>query len=172
MVFKRLILVAGLILAAPAFAQTDGAPARIAAMIACRAIAGDTARLACFDNAAASIDAAQAKGDLVVLDRKTVIARKQSRFGLPAAKTDLFGGGVADQATSFTQLDTTIRSARPAGSIGRWNVALADGSVWQTIDALPLPPKAGATIAVKQAPLGGYRATIARQRSVLVKRLR
>lgn len=172
MFFEPFMAAAALSLAAPAIAQTDAATVQIKDMIGCRAVTDNTERLACFDRAAASIDAAQSKGELVVLDRRAVIARKQSRFGLPTVGTDLFGGSAADKATTFTQLDTTIRAAAQAASVGRWNLELADGSVWQTIDAPSLPPRAGAAITVRQASLGGYRATIARQRSILVKRLR
>ncbi len=172
MLFKPFMVAIGLTLPVPALAQAGDATARLRDMIGCRTTIDDARRLACFDKAVASIDAAQSKGELVVLDRRNVIARKQSRFGLPAPRTDMFGGGPADKATSFTQLDTTIRAARLAGSTNRWNLELADGSVWQTIDAPPLPPEVGTKIVVKQASLGGYRATIARQRSILVKRLR
>ena len=49
---------------------------------------------------------------------------------------------------------------------------LANGSVWQTVDALTFPPDPGDKIILKEASLGGYRASIAGGRSILVKRIR
>ncbi|MFN3620494.1 MAG: hypothetical protein ACK4S7_09375, partial [Sphingorhabdus sp.] len=95
-------------------------------------------------------------GDILVIDRKQVVADKRAGFGLPRTPTEVFGGGAADKATRVDQLDSTIRSAVPSNSFGRWNLRLADGSEWQTIDAIPAPPRPGTAILVKQASLGGY----------------
>ncbi|WP_375402711.1 hypothetical protein [uncultured Sphingomonas sp.] len=138
----------------------------------CRAIAADGDRLACFDRLAARIAAARTSGDLLVLDRRQVVERKRQRFGLANPPSDVFGGGEADRATEVSRLDTTIRMAKPAGPYGRWNLELANGSVWQSVDTLPFPPKASAPIALRTATLGGFRASIAGGRTFLVKRLR
>lgn len=138
----------------------------------CRAITGASDRLACFDRLAERIVAARTSGDLLVLDRREVVARKRRSFGLPNPTGEVFGGGAADRATEVTELDTTIRAATAAKVYGRWNLELAGGSVWQTIDTLALPPRTNAPIKVRAASLGGFRATINGGRSVLVKRLR
>lgn len=138
----------------------------------CRAIAAPTDRLACFDRLAERIAAARTSGDLLVLDRRQVVERKRRSFGLPNPTGEVFGGGEADRATEVAELDTTISAATPAKAYGRWNLQLAGGSVWQTIDPLALPPKANASIKLKSASLGGFRASINGGRSVLVKRLR
>ncbi|MBC3942826.1 hypothetical protein [Sphingomonas albertensis] len=163
---------ASLLFSVPAVAQ-DGRLANPLTDIArCRTIKPDAKRLACFDAAAVSVSIAERSGDILVIDRKQVVADKRAGFGLPRTPTDVFGGGAADKATRVDQLDSTIRSAVPSNSFGRWNLRLADGSEWQTIDAIPVPPKTGTAIVVRQASLGGYRATIGKGRSVLVKRLR
>jgi hypothetical protein len=138
----------------------------------CRAIAADADRLACFDRLAGRIAAARTSGDLLVLDRRQVVERKRRSFGLANPTSEMFGGGEADRATEVTQLDTTIRTAKPAAAYGRWNLELANGSVWQTVDTLSFPPKASAPITLKTATLGGYRASINKGRTFLVKRLR
>lgn len=138
----------------------------------CRAISADADRLACFDRLAARIAAARTSGDLLVLDRRQVVERKRRSFGLANPTSEVFGGGEADRATEVTQLDTTIRAAKPAAAYGRWNLELANGSVWQTVDTLSFPPKVAAPITLKTATLGGFRASINKGRTFLVKRLR
>lgn len=158
--------------AIPAGAQDGAAVRQVDELSRCKAIAQDSARLACYDRATATILASRASGELMVMDRKTVIARKQSRFGLATPTSDMFGGGKDDDNTEVRQIDTKIASVKAANSYGRWNLELANGSVWQTIDALTFPPDPGDKIVLKEAPLSGYRASIAGGRSVLVKRIR
>lgn len=138
----------------------------------CRVVPADADRLACFDRLAARIAAARTSGDLLVLDRRQVVERKRRSFGLANPSGDVLGGGEADRVTEVTQLDTTIRTAKPAAAYGRWNLELANGSVWQSVDTLPFPPRSSAPITLKNATLGGYRASIAGGRTFLVKRLR
>lgn len=156
----------------PAGAQDGVAVRQVDELSRCKAIAQDSARLTCYDRAAATILASRASGELMVMDRKTVIARKQSRFGLATSTSDMFGGGKDDDTTQVRQIDTKIASVKAANSYGRWNLELANRSVWQTIDALTFPPDPGDKIVLKEAPLSGYRASIASGRSVLVKRIR
>lgn len=163
---------AALLCNAPAIAQDGGTVRQFDELQRCKAIPQDRERLACYDQAAGTILASRAAGDLMVLDRKTVIARKQSRFGLAVPTSEMFGGGKADDATEVRQLETSIKIARPANAYGRWNMELANGSVWQTVDALTFPPDPGDKIILKEASLGGYRASIAGGRSILVKRIR
>ena len=161
-----------LLVSAPAVAQTDGAANPLTDIMRCRSLQPDANRLACFDAAAAAASSAERAGDILVIDRKQVVAVKRAGFGLPSNPTDLFGGNAADKATKVDRLESTIRSATPSRGTGRWNLRLADGSEWQTIDPIPADPKPSTAIVVKQASLGGYRATIGNGRSILVKRLR
>ncbi|WP_322964643.1 hypothetical protein [Sphingomonas fuzhouensis] len=158
--------------ASPVLAQDETAVRQFDELQRCKTTPDDHARLACYDRAATTILASRAAGDLMVLDRKTVIARKQSRFGLAVPTGEMFGGGKADDATAVRQLDSSIRAVKAANAQGRWNMELANGSVWQTIDTLGFPPDAGDRIVLKEAPLGGYRASVAGGRSILVKRIR
>lgn len=167
-----MVAVASTLIGAHAMAQDGAAVRQFDELQRCKAIAQNQERLACYDRATATILTSRAAGDLMVLDRKTVIARKQSRFGLPVPTSEMFGGGKADDTTEVRQLDASIKVAKPAGIYGRWNMELDNGSVWQTVDALSFPPDAGDKIVLKEAPLGGYRASIAGGRSILVKRIR
>lgn len=170
--FLKPLGLVSLLFSVTAVAQDGRSANPLTGIVRCRAIQADAERLACFDAAAASVSIAERTGDILVIDRKQVVADKRAGFGLPSRPTDLFGGGAADKATKVDRLDSTIRSAIAANSAGRWNLRLADGTEWQTIDAIPAPPRPGTAILVKQASLGGYRATIGKGRSVLVKRLR
>lgn len=131
----------------------------------CRRISTDSERLACFDRAAAALVAARGKGELIVLDREKVVERRRQRFGL-AMDSD---PGI--NAAEVTELTLSVRTARPAKSPGRWDLELANGSVWQTIDPVRFAPKVGDEITLKIATMGGFRARID-GRSVLIKRVR
>lgn len=169
----RLIPFAALLLAAPAAAQTAADASRTVDQLGqCRAVSADGERLACFDRLAERIVAARKSGDLLVLDRKQVVDRKRRAFGLANPTANVFGGGAEDEATEVTELDTTVQSAAATANPGRWNIQLANGMVWQSIDSLPVPPRSGAPIKLKTAILGGYRASINGGRSFLVKRVR
>lgn len=169
----RLILPAALLVSAPASAQSDANPSRTVDRLAeCRAVSADAERLACFDRLADRIVAARKSGDLLVLDRKQVVERKRRAFGLANPTANVFGGGAEDKATEVTEIDTTVQSAAATANPGRWNIQLANGMVWQSVDALPVPPRSGAPIKLRTAILGGYRASINGGRSFLVKRLR
>lgn len=173
----RLIVIACSLLVTPAaFAQSDGrsdGSSRVVdTMVACRTIVPDSERLACFDRAAGQVASARRSGELLVLDRSQVLERKRRVFGLANPLGDVFGGGDADRATQVTELITTIRAAAPASAYGNWQIELANGSLWQSIDTLMYAPKVGAPITLRRAPLGGYRASIGGARSFLVKRTR
>lgn len=141
-------------------------------LIACRAVHEDAGRLACFDRTAEKLAGARSSGDLMVLDRKTIVARKQQRFGLATPTSEMFGGGAADQATEVRQLDSKVVAAASAKVYGRFDVQLANGSVWQTVEPMAFAPKVGATVTVKEGALGSYRLSVSGDRSVLAKRIR
>lgn len=162
-----------LLLVAPAAGQDASDATRTVDQLAeCRTIAADGERLACFDRLTARILAARKSGELLVLDRKRVVERKRASFGLANPRGDVFGGGAEDEATAVRELDTTVRNVGPTANPGRWNIELANGMVWQSVDSVPVPPRAGAPIKLKTALLGGYRASVNGGRSFLVKRLR
>lgn len=168
----RPILTLALVVAhAAAAAQTD-TTRTVDQLAECRAVTGDAERLACFDRLAERILAARKSGDLLVLDRKQVVERKRRTFGLTNPSGDVFGGGAEDKATEVSELETTVQSVAATAGVGRWNIQLANGMVWQSVDSLPVPPRAGTPIKLKTAILGGFRASLNGGRSFLVKRLR
>ncbi|MEG3160621.1 hypothetical protein U1763_08905 [Sphingomonas sp. LB2R24] len=166
----------GLVAGGPALAQSGAqsgsdSSKTLDTLANCQVIAADAARLACFDSAAGQIASARKSGNLLALDRGKVIERKRQRFGLADAAQSPLGGGEADRLTKVTEVRTTIASVKPS-SYARYSLQLANNTVWETIEPLTLQPRPGTAIVVKQSGFGGFRATIAGERPILVKRQR
>lgn len=158
------------LLAAPVAAQTADTTRTVDQLAECRAVPADADRLRCFDRLAERITAARSSGDLLVLDRRQVVERKRRAFGLTGPARDAFT--TTGEVAAVTELNTSIQAIGPTPTPGRWNLQLADGTVWQSVDTLPFPPRKGSAVKVRTASLGGFRASIEGGRSFLVKRLR
>jgi hypothetical protein len=154
-------------LGAPATAADQNATKSLDELVTCKAIVQDAARLACFDRVSGKIIAARASGDLLTLDRDKVVANKRRAFGLTKQGESPLG----ERAIDITKVDPTIAGVRQSG-YNRYRLDLANDTSWETIDPPALEPQVGAPITVRKASLGGFRATIAGGRSILVKRLR
>ncbi|MEH3121824.1 MAG: hypothetical protein PGN16_07560 [Sphingomonas phyllosphaerae] len=140
------------------------------AVIRCRAIAGDTERLKCFDAAAGALNGAIAARQVVVVDRAKVEAERRARFGERRRAADL----PSLQDADGNKLDTLTGKLAQAAqtSDGNWSFTLADGSRWLQTDgqAFAVAPRAGETVVVKRAALGSYKLTVGRQPGVRVRR--
>lgn len=170
MAVKR--LASGMILvmtpAASGWAQQPVGSDALRQIAACRDVRDDAARLGCFDRAAGDVTDAQRRGDLVVVDRKAVVARRQRAFGLPAAN----GLAAADvRGADVKELTGVVRASMPTRTPGRFQFKLADGSTWEMLDPVA-PPRAGETATITATRLGGFRAKIGTRHAVMVKRLR
>ncbi|WP_219754006.1 hypothetical protein [Sphingomonas folli] len=148
--------------AAPASAQQgSGAQRVLDGFAACRAIADGAERLACYDRASAALEQAVKQNDLRIVDRAEVRRARRSLFGLNLPDLGLLGGGAdrgePDQRETFSEINTTVRSAR-AGANGRGEITLADeGSpVWQTTDPMPFPPRAGTKVRIRKGAMGAF----------------
>lgn len=147
---------------APVSAQSGGGAQRVLGDFAtCRAIADAGERLACYDKASAALEQAVKQNDVRIVDRADVRRARRSVFGLNLPDLGLLGGGAdrgeTDQRETFSEINTTVRSARP-GANGRGEITLADeGSpVWQTTDAMPFPPKPGAKVRIRKGTMGAF----------------
>ncbi|MET0376651.1 MAG: hypothetical protein ABW128_20655 [Rhizorhabdus sp.] len=156
-----LIVVGGAGAMSAAQAQTGSSERVLRSFSDCRAIAAPDARLACFDKAAASLEAAVKAKDVTIVDRQDVRKARRSLFGFTLPKIDLFGGsGPArpdEKEDAFTELNTTVASSRPVAN-GRVEIRLVgEGDpVWQTTDPMNFPPRAGEKIRIRQGTLGNY----------------
>ena len=158
-------------LACPALARDDKlASTALDELSVCQAVVGDSSRLACFDRASRRILAARDAGDLLALDRTKVVENKRRAFGLMGQSDLPLGGGSVDREITVKKLETTI-AAVTRSTAGRYRLRLADGTIWETVEPLMLEPRRGAAIVLNRATLGGYRASVAGGRSVLVKRI-
>jgi hypothetical protein len=128
---------------------------------ACKAIAATDARLACFDKATAALEAAVDAKDVRIVDRQEIRKARRSLFGFTIPKVALFGGGddapgKDDKEEAFSEINTTVASARAVDN-GRVEIRLVDeDAVWRTTDPMAWPPKTGAKIRIRRGTLGNY----------------
>ncbi|WP_375428091.1 hypothetical protein [uncultured Sphingomonas sp.] len=134
----------------------------------CRLITEPTARLACFDAAAAQLQDAVSTGQVTMLDREGVRQTKRSLFGFTLPRVGLFGR--SDGEPEFTEIDTTIARVLPLG-FGKYELMLKDGARWQTTDALASPPRSGSAVRIRKATLGSYFINVNGRRGVKGRRI-
>jgi hypothetical protein len=172
------LLLAALLAAIPAMAlgQTDRArqrPELFEALVRCRAIAEDAARLRCFDTSAAALEQAAERRDVVVVDRAQVRESRRRLFGLALPRLPIFGGGDSgrEDEDEVTSLEGAVASATQ-NSLGQWLVRLQDGSSWTQVDnnILGLRPRPGQPVVVNRGPLGSYMMRVNRQPGIRVRR--
>jgi hypothetical protein len=122
----------------------------------CRKVAADTARLACYDAAAAALDTAEQKGEVVVVEREKAEKVRKQAFGFAMPSLSIFDRGQPAEAVDTVTL--TVETARRGGD-GKWVVRLEGGQVWRQIDTAELSrdPRAGASVTIKRASLGSYK---------------
>ena len=147
-----------------------GRPEAFEALVKCRAIAEDAARLRCFDQAAAALQQAAERRDIVMVDRAQVRQTRRSLFGIEGLRLPFFGGG-DEKGEEVTQIDGVVASASQVG-YGRWIVHLEDGSTWVQVDdnVIAVWPKAGQKVVVRRAALGSYMMRVNGQPGVRVER--
>ncbi|HEY0412059.1 MAG TPA: hypothetical protein VGD66_02820 [Allosphingosinicella sp.] len=145
-------------------------PAAFEALVRCRAVADDHARLQCFDAASQALEQAQERHELVVIDRKQIRETKRTLFGLELPHLSIFGGGEGDEE-EVTSIESTVAAAVEDGN-GRWIVKLADGGTWAQTDnnIIALRPRPGMKIKVRKAALGSYVMNVSGQPAVRVRR--
>ncbi|HEU0135414.1 MAG TPA: hypothetical protein VFR28_11375 [Allosphingosinicella sp.] len=144
--------------AAPALARPKPQDARSNALIqgiaACRDIADEKARLACYDEAGARLSQAVEKKELVVLDRQEINQTRRSLFGFGLPDIPLFRG---EGGKDSGQIETVIAGVSPLAN-GKWQIRLEDGAVWQTTEpwTAASDPKSGQKIVIRRGMMGNY----------------
>lgn len=148
-------------------------PELFEALVRCRAVADAAARLQCFDTAAAALEQAAERRDLVVVDRAQVRESRRRLFGLALPRLPIFGGGDdgREDEEEITTLDSTVASASQDG-FAHWMVRLQDGSFWVQVDnnTLALRPRPGQPVTVVRGALGSYMMRVNRQPGIRVRR--
>jgi hypothetical protein len=136
----------------------------------CRKIADDKARLACYDETAAAFDQAEAKGDIVVVDREQARTVRRQAFGFSMPAITLFEKGEAKE--EIENVSAVLASAG-RNSTGRWVFTLEDGAVWAQVAAEELfkTPRPGMKVKIKKASLGSFMIQIENQSAFKVRRV-
>ena len=145
--------VIGVTLVAPAHAQDkDSAPPKaFSDAVACRDIADDTERLACYDTAMGALAKAQADKEIMVVTSEEVRETRRGLFGLKMPR--LFGGDDGEEEIS----EITAKIAEVRGGRGSYTFVLDNEAVWtKTEDGFLRKPEVGQTIVIRKGALGSY----------------
>lgn len=158
---------------APQPSQKQERPQLFEALVHCRVITEDAARLQCFDTAAAALEQAAERREVVVVDRAQVRESRRRLFGLALPRLPIFGGGDDNHPDQdeVTSLEGTVAAASQ-DSLGHWMVRLADGSLWIQTDnhQLALRPRNGQPVVINRAALGSYIMRVNNQPGLRVRR--
>ena len=161
-------------LAAPAKGIPEATRAAVLkGLIECRKETVDAARLACFDKTSATLDEAEKKGELVVLDREAVRTARREAFGLDLSAITLFKRAPANPQDNVDKVALVIDHGG-RGPDGKWRFFTEEGATWiQTDDEeLRTPPHKGSELAVKKAAIGSFFCKVDGQRSLRCVRQR
>lgn len=154
-------------------ADTTNGVTIVSQVTACRGIAASSARLACFDKAAAALDDALAQKSIVILDRQAVRETRRSLFGFNLPRLPFFGGrdDPSGEPPETREIQAVIASANPLPH-DNWRIRLQDGATWQTTEAFRgyRDPAAGSAVTITRGPLGSYSMRVGNQRAVRVAR--
>jgi len=167
-----LLAAAGAQVALPARAaepRPEGRAALLDKLADCRKIAADSERLACYDEAASALEQAEAKGDVVVIDREQARQVRRQAFGFSLPSLSLLERG--EEKEELDTLETTITSARQDPT-GKWIVRLENGSTWTQVDVNgpSRTPKAGLPVRIRKASMGSFLLSIEGGRAYRARR--
>ena len=127
---------------------------------ACKEIAADADRLACYDAAVGRLKAAEDAGEVKTFTRKEVEEVKRDSFGfaIPSLPKLAFGGkdenGKA-KADDLKEVTFPIKSI--GGKRGALIITLENGQVWHQIDDKSVNPRDQKEARIYQASLGSYK---------------
>jgi hypothetical protein len=141
---------------APLAAQPKERAAALQQLTDCRQQTDNARRLACYDTAVAGMEQAEAKGDIVVVDREQAGAVRRQAFGFNLPSLSMFAGG--DKPEAVDNVSLKVESATRMAN-GKWLLRLEGGQVWRQIDTAELmrTPKAGSLVTIRSASLGSFR---------------
>jgi hypothetical protein len=176
---SHLILAAVLLAGAPAalsVQRNDSAPRAelFDALMRCRTIVEPAARLQCFDAAAANLETAAARRDIVVVDRAQVREGRRRLFGLALPRIPIFGSDDdEEQEDRVTTIEAVVASVGQNGD-GQWIITLREGGVWAQTDDRPLAlsPRPGQRVVINRASMGTFMMRINNQPGVRARRIR
>lgn len=161
-------------------AGAGGQGADLQVLFDCHKLADVPRRVACYDAVATRLEAATAKGevvlvdrsksDVVLVDRQQIRTMKRQAFGLTLPSLSQFiDKGHAEEIDSRIEL---VLSAAQSGRDGHTLFTFDDGSVWRQADDSDsgFQRKIGATAAITRASMGGFFMTVGKMPGVKVQR--
>ncbi len=133
----------------------------------CAAIADDTERLACYDQAVGRLKQAEETGQIRTVSRQDVEEVQRDSFGLSLPSLPRLMG-TSDEIKEVTEQVESVATA-PDGSV---IVTLDNGQVWQQVGSksLYLRDPVGQTATIKRAALGSFRMKIGNGRTFRARR--
>jgi hypothetical protein len=139
----------------------------------CQSISDNTARLACYDQAAAALVSATNRGDVAIVDRNQVRQARRSLFGFSLPRIALFSGsklGSADEEPK--RLESTLTSFHPIAN-GFFAFTVAEPqSTWESTEGSAVfEAKIGSKVTIERGSFGSYYAEIGGQAWVHVRRV-
>ena len=137
----------------------EGRAQMLQELVDCRKLSDDAARLACYDKASASLDQAEQKGDIVVVDREQARKVRRQAFGFSLPSISLFEKGETQEELENVAGEVAVASVNGAG---KWTIRLKDGAIWVQIDnnELHRTPKPGNPVKIRQASMGSFMMSI------------
>jgi hypothetical protein len=105
----------------------------------------------------------------MVVDRQRTVERRRARFGL--AMNDADERAAALDPTEVREQQSTV-AAVTSGGFARFNLTLANGAIWQTVEPIRFAPKKGDAITIRSGTLGTFKASVPGLATMKVKRLR
>jgi hypothetical protein len=150
--------------------KAEGRAELVQKLADCRKIADNTARLACYDSTAAAFDQAEAKGDIVVVDREQARKVRRQAFGFSLPSLSLFEKGETQE--EIENVAAKIASVRQDAT-GKWILKLEDGAVWAQVDANELfkTPKPGMPVKIRRASMGSFLVSVDGTRAFRARRV-
>jgi hypothetical protein len=151
------VSVAAALVSAPGASAQEAAstPDVLERVYACRAIAEDAARLACFDAATTALQAAETAGEFAAVDREQLASVEQESFGfrIPSLSALVPRFGASEEIPSVEM--TVERVVRRAS--GHHAFVMTNGQVWVQVlaeDADNVEP--GDTATIRRAIAGSF----------------
>jgi hypothetical protein len=138
--------------------KPEGPPQLFRELLDCRTMADPTARLACFDQRVAALEAASQKKDIMIADREQVRKARRGLFGFaaPIGKLLGFGGDDDNSEEAVKRLETTVISVTARN--GNLVLTFAEAGTWEQTDryGFPLRPEPGNKAVITRGAVGAY----------------
>ena len=151
-------------------AETDAKrAAAFQAVIDCRKQADNEARLACYDSAVTSLDEAEARSDIIVIDRTQARAMRKQAFGFSLPKLAILDRG--EDKAEMDSLEAKVKSAQRL-SDGRWLITLDEGGTWRQVEDYNFArsPRPGSAIRIRRGLFGNFTMNVDGQSAFRVRR--